>query len=496
MSKTGEVRLQLDNLDRLFINGEWVKPSSDAVVEVIDSNDEQPYFTVPEARAADMDRAISAARNAFDGGVWPQLSHVQRAGYLHAMAVELATRADVLADIWPRESGALYSLAKSSATIGADILDYYADLATDFIFEEQAQPTTGAKFGLIVREPVGVIGAIIPWNGPLSLALHKLAPAMLAGCTGVLKVSPEAPGAAYVLAEVAEAVGLPAGVLNVVTADRDVSERLVRDPRIDKIAFTGSTAAGRKIGALMGGRIGRFSLELGGKSPAVILDDADLAKAAQVIAQAECRLSGQVCASLTRLIVTGKRYNEFVELLADSFSKVRVGNAFDEGTQMGPLASAMQRSRVEGYIAKGVEEGAKLVTGGGRPNHLERGYFIEPTVFADVDNSSTIAREEIFGPVLTVLRATDEDDAIRIANDSIYGLNASVFTEDIERAREVAGQLRCGTVGHNGYRIDFGIGFGGFKQSGIGREGGREGLQPYLEMKTVLLEGTPEQYRR
>jgi aldehyde dehydrogenase (NAD+) len=357
------------------------------------------------------------------------------------------------------------------------------------------QPTAGGNFALIVREPVGVVGAIVPWNGPLNIAMQKLAPALLAGCTVVLKASPEAPASAYIVAECAEAVGLPPGVVNVLTADREVSELLVRDPRIDKIAFTGSTAVGRKIGSIMGERIGRYTLELGGKSAAVILDDADLESAASAIAGAACVNSGQVCAALTRLVVSRNRHDAFVEILADKFSKKRVGSAFDESTEMGPLAMSRQRDRVEGYIAAGIEEGAQLVTGGGRPKGLERGYFVEPTVFSNVDNSFTIAREEIFGPVLSVIPAENEQDAVRIANDTIYGLNASVFTPDANKARQIAGRLRSGTVGHNGFRADFGIAFGGFKQSGIGREGGREGLLPYLETKVVVMDEAPSPYR-
>jgi aldehyde dehydrogenase (NAD+) len=327
-----------------------------------------------------------------------------------------------------------------------------------------------------VREPVGVVGAIVPWNVPMGLIANKMAPALLAGCTAVLKSSPEAPGEGYLLAEIAEEVGLPPGVLNVVTADREVSELLVRDPRVDKITFTGSTAAGRRIAAICGERIARCTLELGGKSAAVVLDDIDLETVARTISGAECFLSGQVCSSLTRIVVP------------------RVGDPFDPETQMGPLASERQRDRVLGYVEQGVQEGAILATGGQRPAHLERGWFVEPTVFGNVDNGSTIAREEIFGPVLSVIPAEDERDAVRVANDTIYGLNASVFTDDVERARAVAGELRSGTVGHNAFRTDFGIAFGGFKQSGIGREGGVEGLHPFLETKTVILEGRPGRY--
>jgi aldehyde dehydrogenase (NAD+) len=273
-----------------------------------------------------------------------------------------------------------------------------------------------------------------------------------------------------------------------------VSELLVRDPRVDKITFTGSTAAGRRIASLCGERIARCTLELGGKSAAVVLDDMDIAEAASTLARSECMLAGQVCSSLTRIVVSRPRHDELVDALAAVFSSVQVGDPFDSATQMGPLVSSRQRDRVEGYIAKGREEGAVLVTGGGRPKGLDRGYYVEPTVFAHVDNSSVIAQEEIFGPVLSVIAADDEDHAVAIANDTIYGLNASVFTKDVERARQVARRLRSGTVGHNAFRTDFAIAFGGFKQSGIGREGGTEGLLPFLETKTVVLEGVPGDY--
>ncbi|MGF7234569.1 MAG: aldehyde dehydrogenase [Frankia sp.] len=480
--------------DRFFIDGEWVVPSSSSTIDVIDSATEELYFRVAEAEAADMDRAVNAARAAFDDGPWPRLSHAQRADYLRALAAALRERAGDIAQIWPRQSGVLYSIAQFGAPGAAATFDYYADLAATYPFEERAKPTMGGAFGLLVREPVGVVGAIIPWNGPLTLITSKVAPALLAGCTVIIKASPEAPGEAYIMAEIAEAIGLPPGVLNVVTADREVSELLVRDPRVDKIAFTGSTAAGRRIASLLGERIGRYTLELGGKSAAVILDDADIAQTATSLAGSECVLSGQVCSSLTRIVVSRHRHDELVEALASEFSRVRVGDPFDARTQMGPLAMRRQRDRVEGLIAQGIEEGADLVTGGGRPKHLDRGFFIEPTVFANVDNSSTIAQNEIFGPVLSVIPADDEKQAVKIANDTIYGLNASVYTNDVSRAREVAGQLRSGTVGHNASRTDFGIAFGGFKQSGIGREGGREGLLPYLEVKTVILDGVPDGY--
>ena len=477
--------------DRFFIGGEWVKPSSSDVIEVIDSSTEETYFSVPEAREADMARAVDAARDVFDSGPWPRMTHAERAGYLRAIGEGLRGKGDEVGQLWPRESGALFAIAQYTAAGMAGVFDFYAGLASTFPFEERMQPTMGGEFGLLVREPVGVVGAIIPWNGPLSLISYKIAPALLAGCTVVLKSSPEAPGDAYLFAEIAEAIGLPPGVLNVVTADREVSELLVRNPGIDKITFTGSTAAGRRIAALCGERIARCTLELGGKSAAVILDDMNLEDAASTIAGAECFLSGQVCSSLTRIIISRSRHDEFVETLAGKFSQVRVGDPFDPQTQMGPLAMDRQRDRVEGYIAKGISEGATLATGGGRPKDLERGYYVEPTVFGNVDNHSTIAREEIFGPVLSVIPANNEDHAVALANDTIYGLNASVFTKDVDRARQVAGQIRSGTVGHNAFRTDFGMAFGGFKQSGIGREGGTEGLLPFLETKSVILNGEP-----
>jgi aldehyde dehydrogenase (NAD+) len=494
MSLMSDTAAPLRHLDRFFIGGEWVKPSTDSTIDVFDSATEEHFFSVAEAQEQDMHRAVAAAREAFDVGPWPRLTHAERAEYLRAIAAGLRKRGDDVGQIWPRESGVLYGIAKGAAKGAARAWEYYASLADTFAWEEQATPTAGGKFGLIVREPVGVVGAIIPWNAPLSLISYKLAPALIAGCAVVLKSSPEAPGEGYVIAEVAEEVGLPPGVLNVVTADREVSELLVRDPRVDKITFTGSTAAGRQIASLCGERIARCTLELGGKSAAVVLDDVDIQTVADTISGAECFLSGQVCSSLTRIVVPRHRHDELLESLANTFSQVRVGDPFDPETKMGPLAAERQRDRVEGYIAKGVSEGATLATGGGRPAHLDRGWFIEPTVFGNVENSATIAQEEIFGPVLSVIPAEDERDAVRIANDTIYGLNASVFTDDVERARAVAGQLRSGTVGHNAFRTDFGVAFGGFKQSGLGREGGTEGLLPFLETKTVILEGRPAPY--
>jgi acyl-CoA reductase-like NAD-dependent aldehyde dehydrogenase len=495
MNLTDEFRDVLGSCDRFYIDGEWVRPSADTTFEVIDSATELPVFRVAEAQAADMNHAMEAARRAFDKGPWPRLSHAERAGYMLRFADVLAAKSAAYPSIWPRESGVLHSIASFMSSMIPDLFRYYASMAQTYEFEEVVpaapSPIWGESYGLRVREPVGVVAAIVPWNGPMDLAALKLAPAFIAGCTVILKMSPEAPAAGYILAAAAAESGLPAGVLNVVTADREVSELLVRDPRVDKIAFTGSTAAGRRIASLAGERIARVTLELGGKSAAVILDDADIGQAAATLAGAECFLSGQVCASLTRIVVPRAKHDEFAEALGAAFSAVNVGDPFDAATQMGPLTSARLRDRVEGYIAKGIEEGARLVTGGGRPKHLDKGYFVEPTVFAGVNNKQVIAQEEIFGPVLSVIPADSEQDAIDIANDSIYGLNAAVFTPDNSRARQVAAQLRSGTVGHNNMKLDLTIAFGGFKQSGIGREGGTEGLRSYLETKTILLDGPP-----
>ena len=292
----------ISHTDRFYIGGQWVAPSSDAKISVIDSDTEQLYFTVPEAQAADISRAVDAAREAFDNGPWPWLTHEQRAEYLRAIGAELKKRSEDIGQIWPRESGVLAAVARGGG-IGAErTFSAFAALASTYPFEEPAKPSAG-QFGLLVREPVGVVGAIIPWNAPIGLISNKVAPALLAGCTVILKNSPEAPGEGYLIAEAAEAVGLPAGVLNVVTADREVSELLVRDPRVDKITFTGSTAAGRRIASICGERIARCTLELGGKSAAVILDDADIETTARTLSQAECFLSGQVCSSLTRIVV-------------------------------------------------------------------------------------------------------------------------------------------------------------------------------------------------
>jgi acyl-CoA reductase-like NAD-dependent aldehyde dehydrogenase len=474
----------------LFIGGNWVEPTGSSTFDIRDSATEEVVLTVAEAQAPDVADAVAAARTAFDTGPWPRLSPAERGAWLNKIADAWDKRTVQLADTWALESGVLRSMSIHSAKGVAGVFRYYAGLGETFAWEEKHISSMGQP-ALLVREPVGVVAAIIPWNAPHSLMAYKVAAALIAGCTVIIKASPEAPASPYFMAEICEEIGLPAGVVNVLTAEREVSELLVRDPRVDKVSFTGSTAAGRKIAAICGERIARVTLELGGKSPAVILDDYDVAKAAESIARAAPIMTGQVCASLTRIIVSDKRHDDFVEALAASFDKIQVGDPFDAASQMGPLAMERQRDRVEHFIAQGKADGARLAAGGRRPAHLNRGYFIEPTVFAGVDNNSIIAREEIFGPVVSVIPASSEEQAIAIANDSIFGLNSSVFTNDPERAYAVGRQLRAGTVGHNGFKSDFNIAFGGFKQSGIGREGGVEGLHPYLETKTMIFETAP-----
>lgn len=477
--------------DRFLIGGEWVSPSSSDTIDVIAPATEEVFITVAAAVEADIDRAVAAAREAFDRGPWPRMSHAERADMMRALAREFERRSADLAAAWPSETGATHALAKAFLATLPGIFDYYAGLADTYPFTEYHQPSDGYGVGMLVREPVGVVGMIIPWNSPSHMITIKLAPALLAGCTVIIKTSPEAPVEGMIFAEIAEAVGLPAGVINVVTADRQSSEALVRNPSVDKISFTGSTAVGRHIGALCAQRVARCTLELGGKSPALVMNDADIEVVAETVSQATRVLTGQVCAALTRVIVEESRHDALVEALTASFQQIRVGDPYDASTDMGPLAMRRQRDRVEDFIARGQADGAVLATGGRRPSHLNRGFFIEPTVFGRVDNRATIAQDEIFGPVICVIPARDEEQMIAIANDSIFGLNAAVFTSDQSTMLRIGRKLRSGGVAQNALRVDSLIGFGGFKQSGIGREGGVEGLSAYLETKVIILDEDP-----
>ncbi len=478
----------LKSPDRLFIGGEWIAPNSGETRTLVSPGTGEQFIAVAMAGAQDVEAAVAAARTAFDSGPWPRMTPAERAPFLSRLSQEIAARADVMGGLQSAEMGAVYSLTTMLAPIFAGTFDLYAGMADTFAFIEQHTPSIGGS-GYLVHEPVGVCAAIVPWNGPLMLAAWKLAPALLAGCTIILKASPEAPSSLIALAEAVEAAGLPAGVVNVITADRDVSELLVRHRGIDKVSFTGSTGAGKKIGAICAERVARCTLELGGKSPAILLDDFDVDAFADQIAPVATVLSGQVCAALTRIIVPRSKQSVVLDALASRMAATRVGDPFSADSMMGPLASAIQCERVSGYIAKGSAEGARLITGGKAPAGLDPRFYVAPTLFGDVDNRSTIAREEIFGPVLSVIPVDSEDEAIAVANDSDFGLASAVFTNDNQRAMNVARQLRCGTVGQNGYKSDFTIAFGGFKQSGVGREGGTPGLRAYLETKTILLDG-------
>lgn len=479
----------LEHANSLYIDGAWVSSSSDATIKVVSPATEELFLTVPDATVADIDRAVAAARAAFDTGPWPRMSHAERAHYLRAIGDAMDGRVEDIARIWPNEMGILHSIASAfGGTIGG-VYRYYAGLADTFAFEERFDhPGGGGDHAFISYEAVGVVGAIVPWNAPVNIMAYKLAPALLAGCTAVLKMPPEAPGTGYLLAEIAHEVGLPKGVLNVLTADREASERLVRHPDVDKIGFTGSSAVGKRIASICGERVARCTLELGGKSAGVILDDYDVEAAAQSIAGSAVAMTGQICSALTRVIVPRKQHDAFVEALKANFERVAIGDPFDAAIGMGPLAMERQRDKVEQMVSEAVRTGNKLVTGGSRPAHLNQGFFFEPTIFADVDNNDMIAREEIFGPVLSIIPADSDEHAVDIANDTVFGLNNSVFTNDPERAYKVARRLRSGTVGHNSWRSDMGVGFGGFKQSGIGREGGVNGLRAYLEPKTIIMD--------
>ncbi|MCP3730027.1 aldehyde dehydrogenase [Sphingomonas sp. MG17] len=477
--------------DRFFIGGQWVRPLGERMIDVIAPATEQCFVRVAAAEIADIDRAVAAAREAFDAGPWPRMHHVERAGYLEAFADALEQRLADLAFVWPYEAGIVHTLAQAFLADSSRMYRDYARMAEIFVFEERHLRKGGGGIGLLVHEPVGVVGAIIPWNGPVNLIATKIAPALLAGCTIVIKASPEAPCAPLIIAEVAAQIGLPPGVLNVVTADRAASGALVRNPDVDKIAFTGSSEAGKSIAAQMGARMGRYTMELGGKSAALVLDDYDLEKAASQLTHSVTRLSGQICTTLSRIIVPRHRHDMLVDALVDQFERVRVGDPFDPDVTMGPLATARHHARVSGYIERAMAAGQCIATGGGRPAGLDRGFYLQPTLFADVDNASEIAQDEIFGPVICVIAAQDEDDAIDMANRSRFGLSGAIFSNDADRVYALARRVRTGTVGQNSGSGDFSIAFGGVKESGIGREGGVEGLRAYLEPKTILLEGAP-----
>lgn len=472
----------MDRLNRLefFIDGAWLPARSG---EIRDSREAATGEVIGRASMggpADIDAAVSAARRALDHGPWGSSSAGERAAVMRRMAGELRETADIAVELVSRQNGMPYQL--SSAVNGeapAGLLEMYAEM-----IDNQPIEFEGGNSNSIIRcEPVGVVAAITPWNLPLSLAMMKIAPALAAGCTIVLKPSPETALDSYLFAEAALAAGLPPGVLNIVVGDRDAGAHLVSHPGIDKVAFTGSTDAGRAIGVECGRLIRRVTLELGGKSAAIVLDDADLGSFVGGLGDTTFMNNGQVCTSQARILAPRSRYHEVVDAVAEYVCALKVGNPLDPQTTCGPMVSERHQQRVLGYIEKGKSSAARLVAGGSP--HSGPGWFVQPTLFADVDNADVIAREEIFGPVAAVIPYGSESEAIAIANDSNYGLGGSVWTSDEERGLNVARQIRTGTVGVNYYSYDLGAPFGGMKDSGIGRELGVQGLHNYFELKTV-----------
>lgn len=468
---------------RLFINGQWVTPSSEAVIASISPVTEEVIATVPDGQPADIDRAVAAAREAFDSGPWPRMSGAERSAAIRRVRDEIVRRADELQAAFTAEIGAPIAVSEQFHQFALAMLDDAASLHERFTFEEHREWDGGA--GIVVREPVGVVGTIIPWNGPVGTASLKVGPALAAGCTVVLKPAPEGAATMMVMAEAFAAAGLPPGVINIVPAGRETGEYLVTHPDVDKIAFTGSTAAGRRIMSLCGERIARVTLELGGKSAAIIADDVDLADVLPVLVPAGVGHSGQVCAALTRVLVPRERHDEVVAAMVQVFESLPVGDPRDPSTVLGPLAAERQRDRVESYFQIAREEGATIATGGERPKGLEKGWYVTPTLFANATSDMRVAQEEIFGPVVTVIPFDDIDDAVRIANDSQYGLSGAVFAKNTELGEQIARRIRSGQVSVNSWSMCFTQPFGGFKQSGVGREGNVEGLAAYLETKLI-----------
>ena len=473
--------------EHLFIGGEWVAPASSKRIEVISATTEAVIGSVPEAVEADVDRAVAAAQRAFDGG-WAATAPAERARIIGRFADALEARAGRIAEAVSMQNGMPLTLSEQfEGGYAVALTRYYGALAAGLQLEERRPSPLGFDT-LVRREAVGVVGAIVPWNYPVVLAMTKIGPALAAGCTVVLKPSPGTVLDSFIVAEAAQEAGIPAGVLNWVPGGRELGAYLVSHPGVRKVAFTGSTAAGRAIAQVCGKLLRPVSLELGGKSAAIILDDAKLDEVIKGLHFASFANNGQTCAACTRILAPASRYNEVVEALSAMASSLVVGNPLDRATQVGPLASSEHRARVEGYIARGRSEG-RLVAGGGRPKQFDRGWFVEPTVFADVDNGAGIAREEIFGPVLAVIRYRDEDEAVRIANDSDFGLGGTVWSSDRERATGVARRVATGTIGVNGYVIDLNAPFGGVKSSGLGREFGPEAIGGYQQLKSIYLAG-------
>jgi aldehyde dehydrogenase (NAD+) len=477
---------------QLFIGGSWQDPRSDAATPVRNPATGAHLATAALGSAADMDVAVAAARKSFDAGVWSGTPPAERASVLHRAADLLDKRSAELAQAITAELGCpIWFSQRAHVPNPIRQLRYYADLAAGFAYAEPRGD--GVNTSLVVQEPVGVVAAITPWNGPLSTPTLKVAPALAAGCSVVLKPAPETPLTVYALAEALAEAGLPYGVLSIVPADREAGEHLISHPDVDKVAFTGSTAAGKRIMARCAERIARVTLELGGKSAAVILDDADPDRVIPALLPMALMVNGQACIAQTRVLVPRAREATFTEALAAALAAQRVGDPAVPDTTIGPLVSERQRDRVEGYLSTGRAEGARVVTGGRRPelpDDLAAGWFVEPTLLASVDNAMRVAREEIFGPVMAVIGYDGDEAAVAIANDSPYGLSGSVWSGDEDRALAVARRIRTGMVSINGRPQAFGTPFGGFKQSGIGREMGPEGFRGYLEVKSIAV-GSP-----
>ncbi len=473
---------ELQVRDEIFIGGEWVEPGGAETIEVVNATTEEVMGTIPACGPADADRAVAAARGAF--GEWSRASREERAGYISAIAAGLGERSEEIAATISQELGMPLKLSQI-IQVGLPASQFAAmpKLMEEVAWEEQIGNSR------VLREAVGVLGAITPWNYPLNQIAAKVAPALGAGCTVVLKPSEVTPLNAFLLAEVVEAAGLPAGVLNLVTGTGPVvGEAIAAHPGVDMVSFTGSTRAGRRVSELASATVKPVAMELGGKSPNVILDDADLERAVPD-GVAKCFLnSGQTCSALTRMLVPREKLAEAEQLAVAAAESFTPGDPFDPGTRLGPLVSDVQRQRVRGYIEKGIDEGAKLLTGGAEPPEgLDRGYFVRPTVFSEVTPEMTIAREEIFGPVLVIEPYDDTDDAVRIANDGDYGLAGGVWSADPERAIAVARRIRSGQIEINGGAFNPLAPFGGYGQSGHGRENGRYGLEELLQVKSLQL---------
>jgi betaine-aldehyde dehydrogenase len=471
--------------DKLFIGGRWVAPLSKDTIDVHNAGTGAVMGRIPAAGEKDVDAAVAAARAALDG--WSSREPSSRADLLEKISAGLKARAEEIAKTIAQEVGMPLKMS-GRIQAGLPIANFanYAKLLRDFPFE------TRVGNSLVVREPVGVVGAITPWNYPLHQIVLKVAPALAAGCTVVLKPSEVAPFNAFILAEVIEAAGLPAGVFNLVTGTgQPAGEALVKHPGVDMISFTGSTRAGKRISELAAQSVKRVALELGGKSASVILEDADLAAAVKGTVNGCYLNSGQTCTALTRMLVPDSLYKEAASMAAELAKTFTVGDPMAETTKLGPLTSQAQLERVRSYIKKGQQEGAELLAGG--PDAPEGvpagGYYVKPTVFGKVKNSMAIAQEEIFGPVLSIIPYKDEEDAIRIANDTVYGLAGAVWSKDEARAQRVARRIRAGQVDVNGGAFNMNAPFGGFKQSGHGREAGVFGLEEFLEYKSLQLKG-------